>query len=99
MATSKLWILRPIREVRDRQDDNPWNPWYDKAMGFVVRARTETEARELAHGEAGEENRVLDHRHHRINAQTPWLDNNYSSCEVITAKGEPKVLIKDFAAA
>lgn len=31
----KLWLLRPI----ETEGPNLWDPWYDKAFGFVVRAK------------------------------------------------------------
>ena len=70
MATNKLWILRPVKEIKDREKDNPWNPWFDRAFGFVVRAKTETEARELAHSQAGDENGTV-FLPQRVNARTP----------------------------
>ena len=101
MATSKLWILRPLEEVknRGRNEDNPWNPWYDKAFGFVARAKTETEARQLAHGQAGTENQEEFRGQKFVNTKTPWLDNKYSSCSVLETTGDPGVLMKDFHAA
>ena len=45
----KLWILRPI-------EGSPyWEPWYDKAFGFVVRAKDEKEARMIAYRDQGDE--------------------------------------------
>jgi hypothetical protein len=67
----KLWILRPVNGLS--KVDNPWEPWYDKAFGFVARAETEAEARVLAHGDAGEENRMASH----TNFNSPWLDAKY----------------------
>ena len=85
----KLWLLRPVENPQAAKG-NPWEPWYNKAFGFVVRAETEEEARKLADGEAGDENRDVCQ---------PWLNAKYSSCVELKVKGEPGVVIRDFAAA
>lgn len=92
----KLWLLRPI----DRpMGDDPWDPWYDKAFGFVVRADTEDEARNLAHEEAGDENRGKFLDREIAKTKSPWLDRAYSTCVELTADGVAEVIIRDFAAA
>lgn len=91
----KLWILRPI----EKEGDNPWDPWYDKAFGFVVRAATEKKAREIAHGEAGDENRGKFLGGKIADTNGPWLDAKYSTCEILTAKGDEVLIMQDFAAA
>lgn len=78
----KLWILRPIDP-----NGGPWFPWYDKAFGFVVRAESEKEARELVAFDAGDE------------SWEAWVDSKYSSCVELTPIGEREIIIKDFAAA
>lgn len=35
----KLWILEPVEDLEGKED--PWDPWFDKAVGFIVRAATE----------------------------------------------------------
>ena len=99
----QLWILAPRDEIVDRDNpedlDDPWNPWYDKAFGFVVRAKTEAEARELAHSQAGDENRGEFSGTKIANTKTPWLDDKYSSCSILETTGEPGIVIKDFHAA
>jgi hypothetical protein len=82
----KLWILQPLETGKG----TPWDPWYDKAFGFVVRAETEQQARELADGDAGDENRDKKH---------PWLDPKRSACEELTAKGDAALIMRDFASA
>ncbi len=90
----ELWILKP--QLNLAKDDDPWEPWYDKAFGFVVRAETEKEARQLANNEAGEENKgeFLGET-----ITTPWLDSKYSSCNVLTRDGMSEVIISDFRSA
>jgi hypothetical protein len=68
---------------------DPWQPPDERAFGFVVRATDEEQARWLAHEAAGEENGTLD-------GVSPWLDTNYSSCEMIREEGTGEVLLVNF---
>lgn len=77
----KLWLLRP------REGQAAWERWYDKAFGFVVRAKTEAEARKLAGENCGDEGDAC------------WLDSAQSTCEELTRKGKSCVIIQDFHAA
>lgn len=86
--TMKLWLLQP-KDLPPGND--PWHPWYDKAFGFVVRAETEREARDIAHDCAGDENR--DPR-----AQ-PWKDAAYSTCVELTIDGEAGMVLRNFHSA
>lgn len=92
-----LWLLLPVENLPPY--DNPWEPWYNKAFGFVVRSTTETEARELAHKAAGDENRGEFLQTKSANTKAPWLDPKYSTCTELTAEGESGVVICDFASA
>lgn len=85
----KLWILRP-RGKTELQSDNPWNPWYDKTFGFVVRAETERDARQLCQQAA---------EHELYGACQPWLDEAYSTCQELLADGDAEIIISDFASA
>jgi hypothetical protein len=76
----KLWKLIPHDDLPE--NDNPWEPSDRKAMGFVVRAQDEAQARELAHSHAHAENH---------GTLTPWLDPDYSSCKELTVDGIPMV--------
>ncbi len=93
----KLWLLRPVEKLPN--DDNPWEPWYDKAFGFVVRAKTEKDAREFAHKKAGDENRGEFLGNKNANTREPWKDKKYSTCIELTKNGELGVIIQDFASA
>jgi hypothetical protein len=62
-------------------------PWYDKTFGFVVRAENQAAARLLASEYPGDE------------GTEAWLDPRNSTCEELAAKGNPEVVMKDFAAA
>jgi len=81
----KLYLLKPI----DNITPNPWEPWYDKAFGFVVRAKNENQARQMAQEQAGDEDRN----------GSPWLSDQQSICVLLTATGKPEVIIRDFHAA
>lgn len=93
----KLWLLRPVNGLA--KNDNPWDPWYDKAFGFVVRADTEAEARDMAHAEAGDENREMFLGGKTANTNEPWRDAKYSTCVELTAEGHAEVVMQDFARA
>ena len=92
-----LWLLRPLDGLPN--NDNPWEPWYDKAFGFVVCAESEQAARQLAHTEAGDENRgeFLDGK--IADTKTPWLDAKYSTCAELTSAHAAGVVMRDFASA
>jgi hypothetical protein len=77
----KLWLLRP------KEGRSHWEPWYDKAFGFVVRANSETEARKLASGDAGDE------------GEEAWLLQQLSTCVELTADGEAGIIMLDFHSA
>jgi hypothetical protein len=72
----KLWILE------ERYDDG--NSW-DCAVGFVVGAENEADARKFASGQHGDEGSKY------------WLDPKMTSCKVL----EPTegVILRDFRAA
>ena len=89
----KLWILRPVDGLSS--DDNPWDPWYDKCFGFVVRAASEVEARQLATDQAGDEKRGEFLGDKIANTTTPWLEPKYSTCEPLTSTGESEVILQD----
>jgi hypothetical protein len=83
----KLWLLRPRKECIKK--DNPWEPWYDKAFGFVIRAKTEKKARCLADQDAGDENDNF----------SAWTDKKYSTCIELTPSGKEQIILRDFYSA
>lgn len=110
-----LWLLRPRvkdytgdpdPEWEGKRGTDPWEPWYDKAFGFVVAAPDEALARRLANEDAGDENREgYDFDTGKV---TPpkypnvWENPEYSVCWQIAEQStitEPKVVVRDFAAA
>jgi hypothetical protein len=93
----KLWLLRLIDE--NAETDNPWNPWYDKCFGFVICAENQKEARELAHNDAGDENRGEFLRQKIADTKGPWLDPKYSTCIELTAGDTSIIIMKDMQSA
>ena len=75
----KLWILEPTEAGRKRY----WTPWYDKCFAMVVRAETESDARELAALDAQDEGGPV------------WRDPDSSTCVPLTDAGEPGVIMQD----
>jgi hypothetical protein len=73
-----LYLLRPLTD---------WDPWYDKVFGFVVRASSPVEAREMAANECGDEGAAV------------WLDPENTTCEELLAEGESVVILRDCASA
>jgi len=84
---NKLWLLRPIKGSKF------WDPWYDKCFGFVVRAETEEDARELAQKDGCDETGQFR------KDKPAWTDSNHSTCEQLTDDGDSGVIINDIAAA
>lgn len=93
----KLFKLRPMENLAE--NDDPWVPWYDKCFGFIIRAKTEEEARKIAHKNAGDENRGEFMGEKISNTKTPWLDDTYSTCVELEKDGESGVIIEDYRSA
>lgn len=82
----KIWILKAIY-----QENNScfWsNPW-DKAHGFIVRAATEKEAREMAQAKAGDEKEYGE----------VWLNPKFTSCKPLKRIGRKGIIMRDFTSA
>lgn len=88
----KLWILRPVN-FSDPDADYP-EPWrhgaWDCALGFVIRAKTEQKAREIAQSDTGAETYPND--------TTPWLDSSLSTCEPLSTVGPEEQIMRDYNA-
>ena len=93
----ELWILEPARNLPG--DDNPWEPWFDKSFGFIVRAETEKEARQIAHKNQGDEGCGEFLGRKIAESVSPWLDSKYSTCSVLTSEGKAEMIMQDFASA
>jgi len=78
----KLWLLEPKQDPTRPSD--PWFRRYDKAVGFVIRAKDETSARKLAAERAGEE------------TGDAWTDPIFSTCTQLSARGKAGVILRDF---
>lgn len=86
----KLWLLRPQKPILWPLS-NPWND-YDTVDGFVIRAETEQEARQLAQRNAGTECGSVDPEHGTIPA---WTDKRYSSCVELHDDGDTEIVMID----
>lgn len=111
---SKLWILKPnpkfINDDKPRDKSNPWYHWYDRAYGFVVRAKSETKARRIADRYAGCENHSSweygFHEYHEWTLREleadglkrPWLDPEMTTCEELTIDGKSGLILRDYHA-
>lgn len=84
----KLWILG-IKPHLAKNDDPWYHPW-DTNMGFVIRARSEDEARLLASQQSGDEQ--------NWNGGSPWLSVRYTTCDELQVDGEIGVVLTDFNA-
>ena len=93
----KLWLLTAKESLPE--GDDPWEPWYDKSFGCVVRAKTEIDAREIAHESAGDENRNEFFGKPVAKTNQPWKEAKYSSCVELTNKGEQGLILQDFRSA
>jgi len=86
--TMKLWLLTP------GTNQSAWDGW-DVARGFVIRADTKIEARQIADGAGGEETRQGNHY---LDEQHPWLDISQSDCTELLPDGEAGVVLEDYMA-
>jgi hypothetical protein len=71
----KLWLIEQSAQVD-----------WDEAVGFVIRAESEVEARKMASKEAGDEGAVT------------WLDIAHSNCVELNSKGEGAIILRAFKA-
>ncbi len=86
----KLFLLKPIFDM-DNGTTNPWCPWYDKVHGFVIRAKDEQQARQIA-TENGRAEIAEYSTEGRVDA---WLNPKLSTCVELSRKGEAEILIMD----
>jgi hypothetical protein len=90
-----LWLLRPRFDVLGRPA-HPWTPPWDKTMGVLVRAETDAEARRLAQTKAGSEGLGI-YRAFGLDedelAENVWLTSEWTTCDELTAGGEPGVIL------
>jgi hypothetical protein len=67
---------------------------YDGMGSCVVRAHNESEARDIAQNRAGDEARPR----FASSLLSRWTNPDFATCEVITTKGEPQMICRDFRA-
>jgi len=90
----KLWLLR---QANGLGTNDPWVPWYDKVSCFVIQAKTEERAREMANENAGDEKWGAPPINREIRCN-PWLDATLSTCVELLPEGEEKIVIRDYNA-
>jgi hypothetical protein len=81
----KLFLLRPADNLPKK---NPWETPYDKSSGFVIRAKTKAEAREIANRNAGGENQE--------SIKNVWLNPKWSTCKELTTEGDAELIMEDY---
>lgn len=74
----KIWLLKRVENNRA--------PVYDCNDGFVIRATSEGEAREIAAAQRGDEGAAV------------WRTAEGSSCEELVADGDSGIILRDFHA-
>lgn len=79
----KLWLLTPAGGTDSK--GSPWYSTYDMNHGFIVRAKTEARAREMANTQSADEGAIWDNPKHVI-------------CKELTAEGNEAVIMADFHA-
>jgi hypothetical protein len=80
-----LFVLRPRESPAEAS--NPWlEAFCDLSLGFVVRAETAAQAREVAYNSTDH----ADAKHARW-----WLDVNLSTCELIPTDGPMDLILAD----
>lgn len=84
----KLFLLKARKDLP--KDADPWHKEYETNKGFVIRAASESHARELAQSVPGEESST---------GTKVWLSDEYSTCVVLTSNGDEEIVITDFNAA
>lgn len=82
----KLWILKSRDDELRGSDNNPWHKKYDVMLACVVRAESESRAREIAQSEGADEVRE---------GLLAWLAPEYSTCEELLTDGEEGLIISD----
>jgi hypothetical protein len=80
----KLYVLKVRAEFYNEAVFSPWNPWYDKAFGYIIRAKSKRHARKMASESSGMDD---------------WNNNKYVSCERLKDGGEAGIILEDFASA
>jgi len=96
----KLWLLSPRKDLPPRdKDKNPWWPPQDKAHGFVVRAKTESDARKIAVETTETYGSVCGFSEidlYGYEGKTAWLSEEFSTCVELTGDGQSGVIMYDF---
>jgi hypothetical protein len=73
----KFWLLRPIPNASKAFDQ------WDTVQGFVIRAKTEQEARLIANNSHGDEGEMA------------WLDDTITLCRALSTVGKAEIILID----
>lgn len=106
----KLWLLKV--KYTDASNNQPlseaWVPPWDKTFGFVIRAETEEEAREIAQANGGGEtedaskwaliNGSFQKKPAPEACKDVWLKPEYTSCTELLSDGPAGVVLADTGA-
>lgn len=84
----KLFLLKAI---------SPFADDWDTAQGFVIRAETEDQARQLAIQNSGDEQPCEPGWGAHILTEG-WALSSNASCEELTSNGEQEIILRDFNA-
>lgn len=92
-----LWLLRPVDPTAEPWDEK--EHWFNKPFGYVVRAETEQEARDLA--TEHDTNHLAEGFIEIWTGEKlkPWLDPALALCEELLPSGAPGVILRDFRSA
>jgi hypothetical protein len=85
---TKLWILSPRDDLAG--GDDPWKPWFDKCFGIIVEARTEANARQVAHANCTCKDQTI------LRDLGVYLDPKYTTCRELTPIGEERLIMAEF---
>lgn len=88
-----LWLLRPVGYEEEKYS---WVDDYDVCEGFVIRAKTEEEARQIADKCGGDENMSGSGFRKAPPKNRPWLHPEMTTCTKITGRGKSELIICDF---
>jgi len=87
----KLWKLGPQKEYKGQNSVFDWGcKW-----GFIIRAKSEEDARKFAHKNAGREKHVDIDRENGIKKDT-WMEPKYTYCIEIPVEGKKEIILEEF---
>lgn len=95
-----IYLLRPRMDLPDNKEENPWKPWYNKAFGFVIKAKNEEIARKIAQENSGDETTKHKGEQNFSYDNPVWTEEKYATCIPIEEyDGKLPVIMRDYARA